>query len=97
MPPDDIQSIIEKLDRIGTKIDDLQDRMARTETMIETEALRCPHRETISKAANNIRRLEEVEDKVQRVQIELASRAWLSGGIGGAIISGIVGLVQHFS
>jgi len=82
MPPDDIRAIMDKLVALDAKIDDLQDRAARTETMIETEALRCPHREDIARGRNNVKRMDKIEGAVeanshmiQTMQVKIASWA----------------------
>ena len=75
---------------VETKIDKIMDRLARIETLVETEGLRCPYRSDIARASNNIIRLKETENKISQLQgaihdIQLKVASWA----GVAAIAGI--------
>ena len=90
----DNQAIHNDIEALGREMREgfasLNERTARVETLIETDAARCPYREEISKAANNKRRLASVEEKLTNVRIKVAGIAVLSGGGGGALAAAVV-------
>ena len=63
-----------ELDRINGKLDTMLERMARLEALAATEADRCPFRVEISKATNNVGRLEKVEGRVETTAEKLEQR-----------------------
>ena len=56
----DNQQIMAKLDRLAEEV-------ARMRALQETETARCPHREDIARAKNNVARIEKVESKLVEV------------------------------
>ena len=76
------------IDRLDSKLDALNAELARLGALQATEAERCPHREAISRAANHVRRLEKVEEHVDRMRIswaKLGGMALAAGAIGGIV------------
>lgn len=67
-------------------ITELSNQIARLTALIETEGTRCPYRETISKAANNVKRIDGIETRLRETELKLAGIAGISGG-------GVAGLV----
>lgn len=66
---------------------ELREAISRLTTLIETEGLRCPYRETISKASNNVRRIDTMEARLRETELRLAGIAGISGGgVAGVII-----------
>lgn len=82
MTPDDIHTL-------DAKIDTINDRLARIETLMETESLRCPYRVDIARAGNNITRLERVERQLDNLRLKIAGWAGFAG-VAAAIASEIV-------
>lgn len=79
----------EKLEVLDDKMDTLNTRIARIETLLETEAARCPFRESISAAAATITRVTKLEDRLVRLEIRVAA----IGGVAGVVTSAITALV----
>ena len=73
----------------ATEWAELQKRLARIETMLETEAARCPYRETISRATNNVQRLDELENTVLDLRLAMAKAGLLGGATGSAVAAGV--------
>lgn len=68
-------------------ITELRDAMSRLSTLIETEGLRCPYREKIGQASNNVERLKTLEARLRETELKVAGIAGLSGGgVAGAVI-----------
>lgn len=82
MTPDDIHTL-------DAKIDVINDRLARIETLMETESLRCPYRVDIARASNNIKRLERVEQQLDNLRLKIAGWAGFAG-VAAAVVSEIV-------
>ena len=78
-----------KLEVLDDKIDTMSSRIARIETLLETEAARCPFRESISAAAATITRVTKLEDRLVRLEIRVAA----IGGVAGIVTSAITALV----
>jgi hypothetical protein len=66
---------------------ELQGAIERLTALIETEGARCPYREDIGRARNNVARLVSVEERVRAAEIRLAGIAGVSGGgVAGVVI-----------
>jgi len=84
--PSQYAQTIAKMDR---KLDILTEQVAQLRTLVETEADRCPYREDIARASNNIKRVEEIENKVEQNSLNIAKL--IGSGLAGG---GIVALAQ---
>ena len=75
--------------------------VARVETLIETESLRCPYREAIARSSNNRERLENVEKKTETLQsvitdIRLKVASWAGfAGIAAVVASELIKAVVN--
>lgn len=74
-----------------TDADKILQRLARIETLLETEGARCPYREQLVRASNNVEerhqlalRVTALEDHVTDVRINVA-RMLATGGAGGIV------------
>jgi hypothetical protein len=86
-------SLYEEIHSIREDMSKVLGRVTTIETLVSTEAARCPYRETIAKAANNKTRLDNLERDVTTMRIQVARIGALYGGlsgIGGAIITAVV-------
>lgn len=92
MPLED--NILRELRHLNETLDDVASRLARLEARSETEAERCPYREDIARAKNNLARFEKLEladerlrnqvDKLRLDLLKLTALVALSGGMGAA-------------
>ena len=64
---------------------DLVAEVASLRKLIETEGARCPYRETISKAANNVQKIKDLEARVRAVELRIAAGVIAGGGTGGVV------------
>lgn len=71
MAPDDVSDLRRDIQHIMAEL-------ASIKTMIATEQQRCPHREEIARAANNTRRLADLEACVDRMQAAIEPLAMLA-------------------
>ena len=81
---------LQTMDRLTTRL----------ETLATTEGDRCPYRETIARAANNVKRLDDMDRRVDamgehvtglRIEVvRVATIAGFSGGGGLGIVGGII-------
>lgn len=78
-----------KLEVLDDKIDTMSNRIARIETLLETEAARCPFREAISAAADVVKRVEKAENRLVQLEVRVAA----IGGVAGIVTSAITALV----
>ena len=78
-----------KLEVLDDKIDTMSSRIARIETLLETEAARCPFREAISQAGDTAKRVKDLESRVLELQVRVAA----IGGVAGIVTSAITALV----
>ena len=78
-----------KLEVLDDKIDTMSSRIARIETLLETEAARCPFREAISAAADVVKRVEKAENRLVQLEVRVAA----IGGVAGIVTSAITALV----
>ena len=78
-----------KLEVLDDKIDTMSSRIARIETLLETEAARCPFREAISAAENVGKRVEKAENRLVQLEVRVAA----IGGVAGIVTSAITALV----
>ena len=62
------------LDKIESKLDKLLEKVAKLEALAATESDRCPFREEVARAANNVARLERVEGRVEATAEKLERR-----------------------
>ena len=67
-------------DRLEAKIDKLLEKVARLETLTATEAARCPFREDVAKARNNVARIERVETRIEATAERLQQRIEANAG-----------------
>ena len=74
-----IKELSDSQDSINTKLDTVLHAVTRLATLSDTEAARCPYRETISIAANNKRRLEKAEADLMDVKLKIAGFVVLGG------------------
>ncbi len=65
------------------------DRLARIEALMQTEAERCPYRESIKQSGNSVGKLETLESVVVNMRLEMAKAGLLGGGVGGSIAMGM--------
>jgi hypothetical protein len=75
--------------RIDDKLDTINTRVARIETLLETEAARCPFRESIASAAATIARVGKLEDRLIRLEVRVAA----IGGTAGIVTAVITSLI----
>ena len=80
------------LDALENKIDDLTKTVAHIETLVSTEAERCPYREDVAQVARNEESIKGLTKDVNSVQIKYASLGAMWGAIGGAL----TGLASKF-
>lgn len=73
---------------------ELQRRLTRIETMLETEAARCPHREQIARSANNTLRLAQIESELDGLRVDMARATALGGGVGAALSAIAMGILR---
>lgn len=59
-----IQNLARDVGGINDKLDDMIQRIATIEAKQATEAERCPYRELLARAANNINRMNRIEDDI---------------------------------
>ncbi len=85
----EIRRLDEKLEVLDDKMDTLNTRIARIETLLETEAARCPFREAISQAGDTAKRVKNLESRVLELQVRVAA----IGGVAGVVTSAITALV----
>lgn len=85
MTPDETTMIRKELKQINEAI-------ARLQTLIETEAQRCPYREEISRASNNHHRLQRVESDIDELQKAAAISGAMGGGAAGLVAAVVVGI-----
>lgn len=78
-----------KLEMLDDKIDAMSSRIARIETLLETEAARCPFREAIAAAADLVKRVEKAENRLVQLEVRVAA----IGGVAGIVTSVITALV----
>ena len=71
MAPDDVADLRRDIQHIMAEL-------ASIKTMIATEQARCPHREEIARAANNTRRLADLEACVDRIQAAMEPLAMMA-------------------
>lgn len=72
-------------------ITELASEIAALRALIETEGMRCPYREAISKASNNADKLKSLESRVHAVELRIAAGVIAGGGTGGVV--SIIGMV----
>lgn len=100
VPISDIQRIYDRLDAIENKRDvDMQQitsQLSRLVALQESEGDRCPYREDIARGRNNVKRMEGVEqcldklnDKLTNLQIRVATIS-AGAGIAGGVATGVV-------
>ena len=81
------------LDKIESKLDKLLEKVAKLEALAATESDRCPFREEVARAANNVARLERLSEKVDAntdsIHALRRDRAMLAGA--GAVAGSLVG------
>jgi hypothetical protein len=77
---------------VDDKLDQVLQRLAAIETLIQTEAARCPYREDIARARNNIQRVIALEDIVNGVRLDLARAGAVGGGVVGIIVAVVLGV-----
>jgi len=92
------------IERLAVKLDLLTAQIARLQVLQETEAQRCPFRETISRAANNqalvAKNSESIErnrDAIQILKLNWAKLLGLmlgAGAAGGVIADGVAKLID---
>jgi len=80
-----------KLEVLDDKIDTMSSRIARIETLLETEAARCPFRESIATAGAIVPRIAKLEDRLVQLEIRVAA----IGGLAGIVASVITALVLN--
>jgi len=78
-----------KLEVLDDKIDTMSSRIARIETLLETEAARCPFRESIATAAAIEPRVIKLEDRLVQLEIRVAA----IGGVAGIVTAVITSLI----
>ena len=83
-----------KLEVLDDKIDTMSSRVARIETLLETEAARCPFREAISAAGATITRVTKLEDRLIRLEIRVAAIGGTAGLVVGVITNLIIGAIK---
>jgi hypothetical protein len=69
-------------------------RIAVLETVTANRADTCPHRVVISRASNNLVRLQAIEDQQVHIRIKLATLSATIGGITGTIGAIVTALVM---
>ena len=94
----------EDIERLSVKLDLLTAQIARLQAMQETEAQRCPFRETISRAANNqalvaknSERIEKNHEAIQVLRLNWAKLLGLmvgAGTAGGLLAEGLASLIS---
>jgi hypothetical protein len=82
----------DELQELRRTVMELRDTTTELRTLSKSEGLRCPYRETISKAADNTDRLEAIEDRVTNLRIDVARIAAIAG-VGGGLGFGLVGSI----
>ncbi|MGI5872795.1 MAG: hypothetical protein ACOX8T_12250 [Bacillota bacterium] len=84
----------EKLEVLDDKMDTLNTRIARIETLLETEAARCPFREAISAAADVVKRVEKAENRLVQLEIRVAAIGGTAGIVMGVVTSLIISAIK---
>lgn len=84
----DNQQIMAKLDRLAEDV-------ARMRALQETETARCPHREDIARAKNNVARIEKVESKLVEVDdaigaLRLNWAKLIAALVGSSVLGGVL-------
>lgn len=84
----DNQQIMAKLDRLAEEV-------ARMRALQETETARCPHREDIARAKNNVARIEKVESKLVEVDdaigaLRLNWAKLIAALVGSSVLGGVL-------
>jgi len=84
----DSQQIMAKLDRLAEEV-------ARMRALQETETARCPHREDIARAKNNVARIEKVESKLVEVDdaigaLRLNWAKLIAALVGSSVLGGVL-------
>jgi len=87
---DQQQAILE----LAAEVHQGNERMARIETLLETEAERCPYREDISEVPRHRKRIGDLEKIMIGVRLKVAGVALLSGGGGGALMAAFIAKVM---
>lgn len=83
----------DELAELRRTVMELRDTTTELRTLSVSEGLRCQYRETISRTAARVDRLDEIERQLTDVRIDvvrISAVAGLSGGGGMAIVGGIL-------
>lgn len=80
-------AIRSEIDRIRTEQNKAGKELARLAAFLETEGVRCPYRETIARAANDHKELEETKQRVNDLEHQIA-RGTLAGSALGNLPAG---------
>lgn len=82
---DEIGAVVARVNQVEAKIDikldGLTTQVTRLAVLLETQAERCPHREAIARAANNIQRLQKLEEIVKQTSETVIRLSELVGSL----------------
>ena len=73
------------LTALNAKQDEIISRLAVVETLLRTEAERCPLREIVPQVAQNTTAIGELDSCMRKIQLKIASWAGFAGVAGGVI------------
>lgn len=90
----EIRRLDAKLEALDDKINTINTRVARIETLLETESARCPFREPISAAAATIPRMTKLEDRLVQLEIRVAAIGGTAGIVMGVVTNLIIGAIK---
>lgn len=83
-------------DKFGAFQLEISQRLTRLEQQVANEGALCPFRESISRASNNIKRIEELEEelekangRVRELELAMARSSVLAGAAGGGIFTAV--------
>jgi hypothetical protein len=93
MTKSELSSLREGLNNLTDSFNDFKVEISAdigaVKTLIETESMRCPYREQIARASNNVDRLSVVEERVTGLRIDSAK----SGAAGGGVVAMITAMI----
>jgi peptidoglycan hydrolase CwlO-like protein len=97
---DGVTNLRQDIGQISNAIDETNARLIRVEVKVESKRDLCPFREDISRASNNIRRLEHSEERLdgfekrmRELEVAMARSGFLSGAAGSGVVAAIGGLL----
>lgn len=92
--PEEIRELRDEMKQVSAVVNELKGAIGVIQTYIQTEAARCPYRETISHAAKLEERVKSVEDRLLAVQIKVAAIGGLAGFVTAAITAVIINAIK---